>query len=498
MSEGPARIEPISPRPRWRVLRDADLERIEAAVLETLEQVGVRFPLARALDALASGGCRVDRTSQVARLPEPVVRRALRAAPGPPLLAGRDPRCDVVLDGSACHLSNDGCGVRVVDPETGEVRASTKADVADSARFVDAVPQVSFYWGPAVTAEDVPFVTRALHEAEVVFANTSKHFQAVDVVGEDATRRVVEMARVVAGGDEGLRRRPVMSLIACPIDPLSNEAVSLEAALVCAEAGVPVGFLSLTLGCASAPATLAGNLVVNMAAVLAGVVLLQLAYPGAPVFLAGAPSVMDLKTGGYTGGSPEDYVLAAAATQLAHHFGFAVNMGTMASGAKEPGWQAAVDDAFSTLASVGAGAEMMSGCGLLDGSRTLNYAHLLMEAEVYGFVQETAAGIAVDEDALTLDLVREVVPDGTRPAEEHLLSHADEIQRPGIRGRKPCDTWLAAGKRSARQDAEERAREILRTHSPEPLPDAVRAELRRLVAVADASCAGPTTGASQA
>ncbi len=298
----------------------------------------------------------------------------------------------MVLDGAACHLSNDGCGVRVIDPWSGELRPSTKADVADSARFVDAIPQVSFYWGPVVTAEDVPLCTRPLHELEAIFANTSKHFQAVDVVGEAMTRRAVEMARVAAGGADELRRRPIMSLIACPVDPLSNEAVSLEAALVCAEAGVPVGFLSLTLACASAPATMAGNLVVNMAAVLAGIVLLQLAYPGAPVFLAGAPSVMDLKTGGYTGGSPEDYVLAAAATQLAHHFGFAMNMGTMASGAKEPGWQAAVDDALSTLASVSAGAEMMSGCGLLDGSKTLSYAHLLMEAEVYGIVQKVAGG----------------------------------------------------------------------------------------------------------
>ena len=163
---------------------------------------------------------------------------------------------------------------------------------------------MSFYWGPVVTAEDVPLATRPLHEAEVIFAGTSKHFQAVDVVGEDMTRRVVEMARVVAGGDEELRRRPLMSLIACPIDPLGNEAVSLEAALVCAEAGVPVGFLSLTLACASAPATLAGNLVVNLSAVVAGIALLQLAHPGAPVFLAGAPSVMDLKTAGTRAAAP--------------------------------------------------------------------------------------------------------------------------------------------------------------------------------------------------
>jgi len=480
------RIDPVRPRLRWDVLEDTDVERIDAAIMETLANVGVRFPLARALDALERGGCRVDRASQIAWMPEPVVRAARQGAPKAPLLAARDPRCDIVLDGTACHLSNDGCGVMVVDPETGERRPSTKADVADSARFVDAVPQVSFYWGPVVTAEDVPLATRPLHELEAVFANTSKHFQAVDVVGEDMTRRAVEMARVVAGGAEELRRRPIMSLIACPIDPLGNEAVSLEAAFVCAEAGVPVGFLSLTLAGASAPVTLAGNLVVNLAAVLANIAMTQLAYPGAPVFMAGAPSVMDLKTGGYTGGSPEDYVLAAAATQMAHHFGFAMNMGTMASGAKEPDWQAAVDDALSTLASVSAGAEMMSGCGLLDGSKTLSFAHLLMEAEVYGIVQKVAGGIEVSDETLALNVIRKVGPNGTYLAEKHTRTHMDQIWRPGVWDRTPYEAWLASGKRGALENAEDRAREILRSHTPDPLSENVRAELRRHVEAAEA------------
>ena len=480
------RIDPIRARLRWRVLSDVDIERMDAAVMEVLGDVGVRFPLGRALDALERGGCRVDRAARTARLPEALVRAALRAAPKAPLLAARDPRCDLVLDGRNCYLSNDGCGVWVIDPDTGERRASTKADVADSARFVDAVPQVSFYWGPVVTAEDVPLATRPLHELEAVFANTSKHFQAVDIVGEDMTRRAVEMARAVAGGAEELRRRPLMSLIACPIDPLRNDALSLEAALVAAEAGVPVGFLSLTLGGASAPATMAGNLVVNLAAVIAGIVLVQLAYPGAPVFLAGAPSVMDLRTGGYTGGSPEDYVLAAAATQMAHHYGLAMNMGTMASGAKEPGWQAAVDDALSTLASVSAGAEMMSGCGLLDGSKTLSYAHLLMEAEVYGIVQKVAGGIEVSDEALALHVISKVGPGGTYLAEKHTRAHIKDVWRPGVRDRTPYDAWLRDGRRGALQKAEERAREILRTSAPEPLPSDVRAELRRLVEAAEA------------
>jgi trimethylamine--corrinoid protein Co-methyltransferase len=489
MAEAAARIDPIRPRLRLEALSADDVERLQGAIYRTLAEVGVRFPLERALDVLERGGCRVDRASQVALLPEEVVRATLLDAPKASLLAARDPRCDIVLDGSACHLSNDGCGVRVVDPFTGELRASTRDDVADSARFVDAVPEVSFYWGPVVTAEDVPLATRPLHEAAAIFTNTSKHFQAVDVVGGDVTRRIVEMARVVAGGEEAFRRRPIMSLIACPMDPLSNEGVSLESALVCAEAGVPVGFLSLTLGCATAPATMAGNLVVNLAAALAGVVLLQLAHPGAPTFLAGAPSVMDLRTGGYTGGGPEDHVLAAAATQIAHQFGFAVNMGTMASGAKEPGWQAAVDDVLSALASVLAGAEMMSGCGLLDGSRTLSYAHLLMETEVCRIVRKAAAGIVVDDDGLSLDVIASVGSTGSRLEEKHLRRHRRGVCPSGTRDRAACQASLATGRRDVREAAEEQAREILRTHAPEPLPDETAAELLRLVAAADAELA---------
>ena len=480
------RIRPIEPRLRWDVLSASDVERLEAAIMDVLADLGVRFPLDEALDVLERGGCAVDRAARLARIPEGVVRAALMAAPQAPLLAARDPRCDLTLDGAHCYLSNDGCGVWVQDPVGGERRPSTKADVADSARFVDALPQVSYYWGPVVTAEDVPAAVRPLHELEAIFAGTSKHFQAVDILGADTTRRAVQMAQVVAGGAEELRRRPIMSLIACPIDPLGNEAVSLEAALVAADAGVPVGFLSLTLACGTAPATMAGNLVVNLAAVVAGTVLVQLASPGAPVFLAGAPSVMDLRTGGYTGGGPEDHLLAAAATQLAHHFGLAMAVGTQATGAKEPGWQAAVDDALSTLASASAGAEMMNGCGLLDGSRTLHYGHLLMEAEIHDIVGKTVAGIEVNDETLALDTIRRVGPGGTYLAERHTRRHLKDIWQPALWDRTPYDAWLAAGRRGALQNAEERAREILATHVPAPLPDGAPAELRRLVAAAEA------------
>ena len=480
-----ARINPITPLLRWDVLSSTDVERIHEATLHVLETVGIHFPSRRALAALRAGGCYVDETAQLVRMPRAVVMEAVAQAPREYVLAGRDADADLHIDGRHCYLSNDASGVFVIDPRTGEKRSSTKADAAESARFVDALPSVSYYWGPIVTSQDVSPQTRALHDAEAVLTNTSKHFQAVTCVGEKPARYLVEMAATIAGGTSELRRRPIISVMQCAVDPLAHDGPNLEAGLVAAEHGLASGFMPMPLSCGTAPATLAGNLVVQNAASLSGIVLLQLAYPGAPVFFAGAPSVIDLKTGGYTGGSPEDYLLAAAATQLAHFYGLPMAMGTMATGAKEPDWQAAVDDSLSTFASVMSHADMMNGCGLLNGSKILSYPHLVMEGEIYSIVQKMAGGIPVDDETLALDVIAKVGPKGTYLAERHTRVHVKDIWRPTVCDRTPYDAWLREGKKGAFARATEIAGEILASYQPEPLPDDVRAELSAIVARAD-------------
>jgi len=485
-----SRINPIAPRLRWDALAPNDIERIHEATLEILEDTGIRFPSAKALDILARGGCLVDRATEVAKFPRKVVAEAVALAPREYVLAGRDPACDMVIDGKHCYLSNDGSGVFVLDRKTGEKRPSTKADAAESARFVDALPNISYYWGPVVTSQDVPPATKSLHDSEAVLTNTSKHYQAVTTVGEKAARALVAMAAAIVGGTDELRKRPIISFMQCAVDPLAHDGPNLEANLVAAEHGLASGFMPMPLSCGTAPATLAANLVIQNAEALSGVVLLELAHPGAPAFFAGAPSVIDLKTGGYTGGSPEDYLLAAASTQLAHFYGLPMATGTMATGAKEPDWQAAVDDSLSTFASVMTVADMMNGAGLLNGSKILSYPHMVMESEIYGIVQKVAAGITVNDETLALDVIRKVGPNGTFLAEKHTRRHMKEIWRPTVWDRSTYDQWLRDGKKGALARATEIADDILDNYRPEPLPDDVRAELRRIVARADAEVVG--------
>lgn len=473
-------------RAPWRVLADADLERLDEGVMRTLEEVGVLFPSARALRVLSASGARVDEAQGLVRLPRAVVREALAAAPRGLLLAGRDPACDLVLDGGSSYLTNDASGFQVLDHATGELRPSTLQDVADSARVVDALPQLACCWGPIVAAGDVPLPVRAVHESAAVLAGTSKHYQAVTTVGEAPARYLVELAAAVAGGHEELRRRPLVSLVQCPVDPLGNDAVALEAALVAAGHGVPCGFLSLTLGGGTAPVTPAGNLVVNMAGVLAGLTLLELASPGAPVFVGSAPSQMDLRSGGYTGGGPEDHLMAAAAVQLAHFYGLPVAVGTMATGAKLADWQAAVDDALSTFASLMSGADLMNGAGLLDGSKTLSYPHLVMESEVFGIVARMGEGIVVDDETLALDAIAAAGPGGTFLGQKHTRRHLRELWQPRVWDRSTWERWLAGGRAGALEAATAEVLRILAEHRPAPLDEAVATGLEAVVAGAEA------------
>ena len=58
-----------------------------------------------------------------------------------------------------------------------------------------------------VSAQDHP-IAPSLHELEASFNNTLKHVQTPTVVGEITARYAVEMAKVVSGSEEEMRKRP--------------------------------------------------------------------------------------------------------------------------------------------------------------------------------------------------------------------------------------------------------------------------------------------------
>jgi len=462
-TQGPA----VGTAGRLRILDDDDLRRLDAAALDVLAGVGFSVPSPRAREALVAAGATADGARVT--VPPGVVRELVGRAPHRLTLGAR--AGSPLVTGAGSLLTTDGCCVEIYDPENGDKRATTAADVAAIARLVDALPAVDFCW-PAVSAQDRPAEVRGLHELYEAVANTGKHVQTVTVVEPQEAAVAVEMARTLCDGDDDrLRAEPPISALLGTVTPLGNDEGTLEAGLVFAAAGVPIGFVSMPMGGSTTPITMAGSLVVGIAETLGAVAAVQAAVPGAPVFICLIPSVMDLKTGDFTGGAPEDTVMGAATADIGHYYGLPTQCGVNSSGAKEPSWQSALDDATTTYLSLLAGVDMLTGVGMVSGGRIFSCEEVLLATDVAVRARAVAAGLA----GATPEPVLAASDRRGAPA---AVAAPDE-QAPALLALPLVEPTSAAP--TARARATQLALELLRTHEPPALAPAVDRRLRRLL-----------------
>jgi trimethylamine--corrinoid protein Co-methyltransferase len=476
----PKNIKSISnPKLKLEVLTTEEVKKIHEATLWIIEHVGVRFPSQRALEIWEANGAQVDREKKIVRVKGDVIEEALKKCPPAYPLAARDSQQDLPLDGNHVYLGTDGCGVEVIDLQSGQKRTSCLRDVQEIARIADATEEVAFHWVP-VSAQDTPPESRGLHEIKAIWESSTKHVQTESIYTLHEAKAAIEMAALIAGGKDKLRQRPVLSLMECTAPPLGHDGGSLEAALIAAEHGIPTGFMTMASCLTTGPVTLAGNLAVGNAEVIAATALLQLAYPGAPVFYAAAQTASDLRLGSYTGGGPEDYLFGAATNVLSDFYNIPLSMGAFATGAKEPNWQAGIDGSLSTFMASIVMSDMLLGCGFLHGSRIWSYAEMMMDCEIFAIIHKMMQGIEVNEETLALDTIANVGPGGHFLAQKHTRKHMRELFMPQFMDRRPYSEWETK-KDDACDWATAKARKILSEHCPEPLDPQISAEMGRII-----------------
>jgi trimethylamine--corrinoid protein Co-methyltransferase len=426
----------------------------------------------------------VDNESHTIRLPPDTVLEAMSHAPRFYTLGARLPEFDLVLDGTATYCGTDGCGVETVDFVTRERRPSVKDDVGKMALVSDYLSSISFYW-PMVTAHDFPLAS-PLHELDASFNNTVKHVQSETVMDALTARYAIEMAQVVADGQAALRERSPLSLLVCCIAPLGLDAGGMEAALTLAEAGLPVGFMSMATTGSTAPATIAGTVVQADAEIVAAMTLIQMACPGAPVFHSLMPGIMHPRTGGYLSLAWEAELPYPVGVELAHRWGVPTLAAVFGPDAEAPGWEAGKASASNLLMCALCGADTANGMGLLEGCTVLYPEELALDTDIYHQIRINAAGLDTSTEALALEVIKEVGPRG------HYLGHPHT--RTHLRRREYSDLTRQVTPEGSVRDPIEVAREktawILENHQPQPLETAQRAELNRILEVAEIELTG--------
>ncbi len=137
-----------------------------------------------------------------------------------------------------------------------------------------------------------------------------------------------------------------------------------------------------------------------------------------------------------------------------------------------------------------AGTNLIYGLGMIESGVTFDYAQLVMDDEIARMVKHVVGGIRVDDEALAVDDIHAVGAFGDFLSLDATMRHMREASQPELIDRRVREDWEARGRDDLYQRSLLKARHVLETHHPEPLPDDVRRRIRRIVDDADAEAAG--------
>lgn len=449
----------------WNVLSEGDLECIHHASLSLLEVPGIFSESDLILDLFQTEGAIVDREARLIHVPPEMVDEALKSAPKSFVLYGRDPEMDLLAEPGPVYYGMGGTSEPFFwDYDLGRPRKPTKKDMVQATRLAQALPNVDFVMA-LCSAGDAPPGENFIHEYDAIFRNTTKPV-VVSALGSQYMQAFLEMAAAVSGGEAELRRRPWVIAYVTPVSPLRVTPLN-EGMFEAAQFGIPIQYSPGPMMGATAPVTVAGDLTQSNAEALFGLVQSQLIKPGIPFVYAPHTPAMDMVTAQCTYGSVEQALGRAAVAQLGRFY----NLPTFNTGAgveaKLPDAQAASEAMLGMLLNGLAGMTLTQTMGTLASGLYGSLEMLVICDEMAHMMERVLRGIAVSDENIGLDVIREVGHQGNFLAHDHTLAHfKQDMFFPLLFRRQTIDQWLERGAKSILEVAHERVQAILERPAP--------------------------------
>ncbi len=466
-------------------LSEDEVERIHEASLRILKETGVKIQSEKVRRLLAENGAEVNDT--IVKIPNSLIEEAIKRAPEGITLGARDPNCDLKIPSNDFpFLATSGFSPFVDDFETGERRKSTSSDLKDFAIVGDYLDTLDYFW-PIVIPDDIPPALQELHSLAIALRNNRKHIQC-SCVTEKTAQWQIRLASAIVGGEEELRKRPIISTIHCPVAPLTFEKDSSEAMVTLARAGIPTAPMTMVLATTTAPATMAGTLAVANAEELASLVIVECANLGAPMIYTSEAAPANMKTGEINYKAPEYPLLCAGAAQMARFY-------KLPSLVADVSLEEVASDLPSFERNVLRVAMGLMNCTDLSawlGSRDLALSasldQVILDCEACEHARAYLRRFEINDDTLAFDIIHKVGPGGHFLDKKHTIEHF----RREIWSRELSDTFILdpATKGSFLERARAKVKEILSTHTAPPIKEDVHKEMEQILRDAEKDIVG--------
>jgi len=468
------------------VLSQAEIDRIHAASMEILAEVGIKVNYKKARDIFRQAGADVNEETFAVKLPEKLIRWAVEQAPKQFSLFGIEAefRLDIGPNQAQPIFAGLGTPTRIIDLNDGSVRMAARQDMIDHIILINACENIHNSQMD-IWPDDIPMTT--IHtEAIWAWAHNSRKPYGMGCYGYLPTWDMMRMMAIAVGGKGELQKQPRFFAICSVVSPLQMDQAQAEGLLICAEYGQPVTCAPEAIAGTTAPVTLAGLVAQENAAILAHIALAQIFRPGTPVMYGTVSTTANMRYGTVTLGSPETGLITAASAQMARYYGLPIRSVGGSTDSKREDLQAGFERMGTLLPAVLADVNLITCAGTLDGTMLESHALLMLDDEICGAALRLRRGIEVNDESLALDLIKKVGFSGSYiTARETSKLYRKELFIPSTFSREPYETWEKEGSKLAIDHARERALDILARHQPREVDPAIEKELdafRQMVA----------------
>jgi len=485
------------------ILTREQMEMVHEASLRILAEVGVHIPHADMRKRFREAGAHVDEASGMVRIPAKLVEESIAQAGKSFTIYGRDRSRKAVfgegkrnynsISGEALWIDDTprggeirapdtprGGGIGAPAPPRGERRWATLEDVVSAARLGDALPHLSIV-GAMADPHELPASYRCVEVTAALLRNTTKPI-GLWYHDRASARFLNELFVALAGSEEEAAAYPVTYPFLEPISPLRFPHHGIDLLYETARLNLPVPIGPMVQAGMSGPVTLAGTVAQEGAEILAGVCITQLIRPGMPVCYGGIPHTFDMRTTQMVFCGPEQALMAIALTQMGkQRYGLPVYINVGLTDSKSVDAQAGMETGITLVCGALAGADIFGHLGICGVDQATSLDMLVMQHELIGFVERIMKGMRVDEEALAVEVIKEVGSGGSFIAHEHTLAHyREELWFPRLLDRRFYDAWAESGGSTMGERCRREKERLLAEHQVEPLPEDIEQEFQRI------------------
>ena len=466
---------------RAEVLSSNEIEKIDSASKEILEETGVKVLSEEVLDIYKKGGAKVDYDNKIVKIPEKIVDKYIKSAPSEYKLYGRDGDNFLNFGKNLGYSASGHNAIYILDTKTMERRPSTKEEVGNFAKISDALSNIHVV-GVQAMPQDVFSKSSILHAVDIVLNNTSKHiFFSPENVSE--TKALIKMLKVISG-EEDLAKSPVATCQLSPISPLTWSKGTAEAVVEVARSGIPLCILPQPYCGVTSPITLAGTLTSNNVEEISALVLAQIVNEGSPFIYGGAWTTFEMNKGTVLIGTPERNLLSVAGAQIARYYSLPSHCIAFDTDANIYDEQNGFEKIFTVIATLQSGINLIVNAGMFSTGMTVSYEQLVVDHEIATFVYRYLEGITVNRDTIAKEVIEKVGQHKDYMMQPHTLKyiHSGEHASYKVSNRDVYDIWKSSGKPSIIDNARRVAEEIIKEYEPKPLPKDKKDKLKDIIA----------------